>query len=178
MKGCAVDFTEFRAAAELLGMLLTDLRSLTLLLLLLAASICDLRTRRIPNVLTFGGAALALLYSLAAPHHGVGPLRALGGLGLGLALMLPLYLLRAMGAGDVKLMGALALATSPPYVLGTFIGAGITVLAWLLGRRRLWILLNPKVKKRLQKLAEEVGDKQPFAPYVLVGFLLTAVWIQ
>ena len=63
-------------------------------------------------------------------------------------------------------------------MLGTFIGAGITVLAWLLGRRRLWILLNPKVKKRLQKLAEEVGDKQPFAPYVLVGFLLTAVWIQ
>ncbi|MGE7994209.1 ABC transporter permease subunit, partial [Pseudomonas sp. NPDC089554] len=37
-----------------------------------------------------------------------------------------------------------------------------------LGRRRLWTLLNPKVKKRLQSLAEEMGDKQPFAPYVLI----------
>ena len=63
-------------------------------------------------------------------------------------------------------------------MLGTFIGAGVTVLAWMFGRRRLWTLLNPKVKKRLQALAEQVGDKQPFAPYVLAGFLLTAVWIQ
>ncbi len=93
-------------------------------------------------------------------------------------LTLPGYMLGRFGAGDVKLMGALALATSPHYILGTFIGAGLTVVAWLLGRRRLWLLLNPKVKKRLQALAEEVGDKQPFAPYVLMGFLLTAVWIQ
>ncbi|MGV2834315.1 prepilin peptidase, partial [Pseudomonas shirazensis] len=64
------------------------------------------------------------------------------------------------------------------YVLGTFIGAGVAVLFWLLTRRRLWSLLNPKVKKRLQTLAEQVGDKQPFAPYVLVGFLLASVWIQ
>jgi hypothetical protein len=35
-------------------------------------------------------------------------------------------------------------------------------------------LLNPKVKKRLQALTEEMGDKQAFVPYVLAGFLLTA----
>ncbi|MNR16929.1 hypothetical protein D3C85_1335630 [compost metagenome] len=52
------------------------------------------------------------------------------------------------------------------------------MLLWLLTRRRLWTLLNPKVKKRLQALTEEMGDKQAFVPYVLAGFLLTAVWIQ
>ena len=63
-------------------------------------------------------------------------------------------------------------------MLGTFIGAGVSVLVWLICRRRLGTLANPKVKKRLQHLAEQMGDKQPFAPYVLAGFLLTSVWIQ
>jgi prepilin peptidase CpaA len=94
-----MDFSELRAGAELVGALLTEPRSLLLLLLLLAAAICDLRTRRIPNALTFGGAATALLYSLTTSHHGGGFFWALGGMGLGLVLMLPLYLLRAMGAG-------------------------------------------------------------------------------
>ena len=56
--------------------------------------------------------------------------------------------------------------------------AGVSVVLWLLTRRRLWTLLNPKVKKRLATLTEEMGDKQAFVPYVLAGFLLTAVWIQ
>ena len=139
MKGCAVDFTEFRAAAELLGMLLTDLRSLTLLLLLLAASICDLRTRRIPNLLTFGGATVALLYGMAAPRHGGGLLWALGGLGLGFALMLPLYLVRAMGAGDVKLMAMAGAFLGPDgtwqAVIFVFITGGIAALAYALWHR-------------------------------------------
>lgn len=135
-----MDFTEFRAAAELVGMLLMDLRSLTLLLLLLAAAICDLRTRRIPNLLTFGGTALALLYSLAAPQHqGSGPLWALGGLGLGLGLMLPLYLLRAMGAGDVKLMAMAGAFLGPDgtwqAVIFVFITGGMAAMAYALWHR-------------------------------------------
>lgn len=39
-------------------------------------------------------------------------------------------------------------------------------------------LAQPKGEKRLQALTEEMGDKQAFVPYVLTGFLLTAVWIQ
>jgi prepilin peptidase CpaA len=135
-----MDFSEFRAAAELVGMLLTDPRSLILLVLLLAAAICDLRTRRIPNLLTFGGAAAALLYGLVSPHHhGGGLLWALGGLGLGLALMLPLYLLRAMGAGDVKLMAMAGAFLGPEAtwqaVLFVFITGGIAALAYALWHR-------------------------------------------
>jgi prepilin peptidase CpaA len=40
-----------------------DLRHVVVLALSVVACACDLRTRRIPNALTFGGAALALAYS-------------------------------------------------------------------------------------------------------------------
>lgn len=137
--GCTVNFSEFRAATELVGMLLADPRSLTLLLLLLAASICDLRTRRIPNLLTFGGAVLALMFSFAAPHHGGGPLWALGGLGTGLALMLPLYVLHAMGAGDVKLMAMTGAFLGPDgawhAVVFVFIAGGIAAVTYALWHR-------------------------------------------
>ena len=68
-----MELSELRAATELVVMLFTEPRSLILLLLLLAATLCDLRTQRIPNVLTFGGTTVALLYGLASPaHHEIG----------------------------------------------------------------------------------------------------------
>jgi prepilin peptidase CpaA len=78
--------SELSAASELVAAVFTEPRSLILLLLLLAASISDLRTRRIPNRLTFGGITLALLYGLLAHHpHSGGFFWALGGMALGLA---------------------------------------------------------------------------------------------
>ncbi len=140
----------------------------------------DVRERQISNTLTLGVAACALAWLFATGKSWIGADASEAGWALAIVMLLTLpgYMLGRFGAGDVKLMGALALATSHYYVLGTFIGAGVAVLLWLLTRRRLWSLLNPKVKKRLQTLAEQVGDKQPFAPYVLVGFLLASVWIQ
>ncbi|NER61718.1 prepilin peptidase, partial [Pseudomonas sp. MAFF212428] len=93
-------------------------------------------------------------------------------------LTLPGYMLGRLGAGDVKLLGALALATDRLYLLGTFIGAGVTVVIWLLSRRWLWSLLSQKVKNRFKQVIEETSKKQPFAPFVLAGFLLAAVWIH
>ncbi|MET0265843.1 MAG: prepilin peptidase [Duganella sp.] len=96
----------------------------------------DLRTRRIPNALVFGGAVIGLLLNsflppgdglFIQPFGGIGFLAALGGLALGLALLLPMYALRALGAGDVKLMA----------MVGAFVGAwpvaGITLLTLLAG---------------------------------------------
>lgn len=156
------------------------MQSIVLLMWLALCTEQDVRERQISNTLTLGVATCALAWLFATGHTWIGADASEAGWALAIVMLLTLpgYMLGRFGAGDVKLMAALALATSPQYVLGTFIGAGITVLAWLLGRRRLWTLLNPKLKKRLQKLAEDVGDKQPFAPYVLAGFLLTAVWIQ
>ena len=129
--------SELSAASELVAAVFTEPRSLILLLLLLAASICDLRTRRIPNRLTFGGITLALLYGLLAHHpHSGGFFSALGGMAVGLALMLPLYLLHAMGAGDVKLMAMVGAFLGPEAtwqaVIFVFIAGGLAALAYAL----------------------------------------------
>ncbi|MCO7514795.1 A24 family peptidase [Pseudomonas guariconensis] len=155
------------------------MQSIVLLMWLALCTEQDIRERQLSNALTLGVAAAALAWLFATGHSWIGadPSDAGWALAIVMLLTLPGYMLGRFGAGDVKLMGALALATSHQYVLGTFIGAGITVLAWMLARRRLLALLSPKVRKRLQQLAEEVDEKQPFAPFVLAGFLLTAVWI-
>lgn len=79
--------------------------------LMLAASISDLRSRRVPNALVLYGVLLGLAFNAFAPADtsllpgrdtGV-PAALLGGL-TGLALFLPLYVLRLLGAGDVKLL--------------------------------------------------------------------------
>ncbi|HTM35097.1 MAG TPA: prepilin peptidase [Vicinamibacterales bacterium] len=70
------------------------------------ACLTDLRSARIPNVLTFSAVAAALVFHAAAPG-GLG-LQAAGlGLLVGLLVFFPFFALGAMGAGDVKLMAAL-----------------------------------------------------------------------
>jgi len=69
------------------------------------AALIDLRTRRIPNLLTFGASAVALGYhawtnGLSGIGHGA------AGWATGTAVFLPMFLLGGMGAGDVKLMAA------------------------------------------------------------------------
>jgi len=77
---------------------------LTLALTLLAA-LLDWRSRRIPNWLSITGLVVGV-----AVHAGIGgwhgALFSVKGAGLALLLLLPLVALRALGAGDWKLMGA------------------------------------------------------------------------
>jgi len=80
------------------------------------AAVIDVRTRRLPNFLTFGAAAVALLYSLWVNGlHGFALSAA--GWATGIALFLPMFLLRGMGAGDVKLLGAVGSWLGPAGVL-------------------------------------------------------------
>ncbi|CAN7306376.1 MULTISPECIES: A24 family peptidase [unclassified Variovorax] len=126
---------EFHALLELLAMLATDPRVVVLFVLLVVASISDYRTYRIPNWLTFGGAAFALVYkTVIAVSPPSAFLLAFGGLFLGFLMMLPLYVLGAMGAGDVKLMamvGAfLGVHETLQAVLFAFIVGGIAALGF------------------------------------------------
>lgn len=107
--------------------------SLTLPALLLCALLAcavwhDVRSRRIPNGLVFGGAVLAmLLHALLAPAGGgLGTLDALAAMALGLGLLLPMYMLRALGAGDVKLMAMVGAFVGPQQVLSATL---LTLLA-------------------------------------------------
>ena len=76
------------------------------------ACITDVRSRKIPNILTFGAAACGLLFHLAVAGL-PGLVTAAGGWATGVALFLPFFLLRGMGAGDVKLLAALGAWLGP-----------------------------------------------------------------
>lgn len=134
MKDAAASFL------EPLAMLATSPRTGVLIALLVAAAVIDYRSYRIPNWLTVGGMVFGLLYNAVVPAPvQPGILWALGGLGLGLVMLLPLYALRIMGAGDVKLMamvGAfLGVSGTLSAVLFTFIAGGIAALAFALWHR-------------------------------------------
>jgi len=99
---------------------------LTALILLSAttAGYFDLRWRRIPNWLVAATAALALLWHTIGGGW-AGFLLSGGGLLAGMALLLPLYFLRGMGAGDVKLFGAIGAAVTYKHILTVFVIAAL-----------------------------------------------------
>jgi prepilin peptidase CpaA len=72
----------------------------------------DGRTRRIPNWFTVTGFVTGVILNtiISGPR---GTLAAIEGAGLGLAILLPMVLVRAMGAGDWKLMGAIGALLGP-----------------------------------------------------------------
>ena len=110
--------------------------------LVIAAAVCDVRARRIPNRLVLAGWLAALPAQCAAHGVAAGALTWLAGWLTGFAMLLPFYLLRGMAAGDVKLMaGAGAwLGTSLAFDAGlaTFVlgGIGSVALAMYRGRTR------------------------------------------
>ena len=112
-----------------------------LILTVFLAAFFDLRSRRIPNWLTVSGACLGLGLNF---FLGEFPGLWMGAKGLGLAMLvyLPLYVIRAMGAGDVKLMAAIGAILGPMNWLGVFmitaiLGGPIAVLtAMARGRLR------------------------------------------
>lgn len=152
---------------------------MNLLILLMWFAVCadqDARHRRVSNVLTFGGAILALGFLLMNGSSWLGAPMAQAGWAVLLALLLTLpgYALNRLGAGDVKLLVALALASDQRYLLGTLIGAGFASLIWLLLRQKIWGLAGQGFRKRYVQLEPEASNNQPFVPFLFVGFLVTA----
>ena len=102
-----------------------------------ASAYVDLRTRRVPNALTFGLGAIG--FSLAGLQlTGLSVAAALGGLFVGLLLMLPGHVIGATGAGDVKLMAALGTLLGPAGTATAFIYSVIAggVLAGFVAAQR------------------------------------------
>jgi prepilin peptidase CpaA len=155
------------------------IQSLVLLVWLALCAVQDIRRREISNRLTLGAGLLALVYLLWTGTTWLGAPAAEGGLAFVLALLftVPGYALGRLGAGDVKLIVALGLATNSFYVLGTFIGAGLASAAWLLLAPRLWPLMNQGLRNTLQYLDPARPTKQPFVPFLLIGFCLAWLWI-
>ena len=107
--------------------------------LLLIAAIIDIRIQRIPNLLTFPAAAVALIYHCFM--NGIsGFIFSIGGLVAGLALLFIPYLLGGMGAGDAKLMGVVGgtLGAKGVFIsfLFTAVAGGVYALVLILYYRR------------------------------------------
>lgn len=107
------------------------LPSILLYAFLVAATYYDVKSRRIPNILVFPAAFFGVaLHSFlpsgtgffSDPFGGLGIASSLAGFGTGLAIFLPMYILKTMGAGDVKMLAA----------VGAFFGVQQIVLIALL----------------------------------------------
>jgi prepilin peptidase CpaA len=105
----------------------------------LVAAFVDYRSRKIPNWLTVSAFVLGL--GLRTALFGwPGAKSALEGTGLALLLLLPLVLLRALGAGDWKLMGAVGAFLGPLMflfvLLGSILVSGIMAVVEMARTRR------------------------------------------
>ena len=107
---------------------------IALLTVLIGAAMYDVRYRKIPNWLTMGGVLLGFLinYFIGLPEGGLA--FALKGFATGFGFYLVLYVLRAMGAGDVKLMGAVGAMVGAERWFGIFLVTAIVggVMAFVL----------------------------------------------
>jgi len=151
----------------------------------LAATVIDIRTRRIPNALTATMAGVGV--GLAASGlSGVSLLASVAGFALGFALMLPGHALGATGAGDVKLMAAVGAMVGPGTVVTAFaftaIAGGVLAVAVAIRRRRLGATLAgtgrlialPTDAKR-QIGSATASSRFAYGPAIAIGSLLAVL---
>ena len=147
-----------------------------LLMLVLAAAVYDVRYRRIPNWLTVAGVLLGLGLNGFLDQGRPGLfVSSLLGLAMAFGVYFVLYALRAMGAGDVKLMAAVGAVVGWPDWFGIFIVTaiigGIMALILVAARGRIkktfwnvaFILTELKGGRPAYMRREELDVKNPKA---------------
>lgn len=118
----------------------------------LSAGITDARSRRIPNWLTYPAIPLAiLLHTIAGGWPGAK--LSLLGTALGLGVLLPFVLVRSLGGGDWKLVGALGAFFGPrrlvQVLIYTLLINGVMALVMVIWKKR--------VGKTLRNLAHLIA---------------------
>lgn len=158
----------------------------------LVASVCDLRARRLPNVLTLGSAVAGVLFSATAGGLS-GFAWSLAGWAVGCALLLPFFLVRGLGAGDVKLLAAFGAWLGPVTVLWVAAYGGIAggILAVLVSLSRgyftqmihnvrhilmYWRVFGPRPVPDLT-LADSKSPRLPYAVPLAMGTVV-ALWLK
>jgi prepilin peptidase CpaA len=150
----------------------------------LAATVIDLRTRRIPNELTAAltgvGVALAITGVSGLTVWG-----SMAGFAVGLALMMPGHMLGATGAGDVKLMAAIGAILGPALVITAFlftaIAGGVLALAVATQRGRVGVtlagtgrLIATPSGAREQIQGASATRRFAYGPAIAIGSVLAA----
>lgn len=156
------------------------------------ACVTDFRSRRIPNVLTFGASVAAVLFAaVTGGLHAAG--WSLAGWAIGCAVFMPWFLLGGMGAGDVKLLAALGAWAGPSAAVwmalyGALAGGVFAIVASLARGyfremfRNLWNLLmfwrilgvqpHPELTLRTGK-----GPRLPYAFPITIG-AVAVLWLK
>ena len=157
-----------------------------------AACFTDIRSRRIPNALTFGAAGAAIVFHTVAPT-GAGFVDAVEGWFVGALIMFVPFALRGLGGGDVKLIAALGAWLGPANAmwLGLYAGVAGLVMALVVAvysgylRKALsnvWFLLQHWTVNGIRPL-EDIsleGSSGPRLAYALPIFagLVMAIWLH
>lgn len=156
----------------------------------LAAGFTDLRWRRIPNWLTYPAAPIAVVLHAIAGRWPEAKL-SLEGLALGLGLLLPFVLLRSLGGGDWKLVGALGAFFGPKSLLVvifyTLLINALMAIVLIVAKKRIWRTLRNMGRLvaalfRLHLPAKDLtidnpeAIKVPFGVAAAVGVLLYVGW--
>lgn len=110
-------------------------------LLLATACVYDLRHRRIPNELVAILLGAGLLFALFSLGNARALAMSVAGAAIGFAIWIPLYVIGAIGAGDVKLFAAASTWLGPALTwraaLIAALAGGVLAVAVLLRERRL-----------------------------------------
>ena len=150
-----------------------------------AATVIDLRTRRIPNTLTAAMAGTGLGLA-AAGISGISVGASIAGMVVGLALMMPGHLLGATGAGDVKLMGAVGAIVGPGLAVTAFLFTAVAggVLAVIVAARRRRLaatvagtgrLVAAPAEARREIRAAKPVSRFAYGPAIAIGSVLAAL---
>ena len=165
-----------------------------LALIVLAAAVSDVRSRNIPNWLTLGGIAAGLaLHTYLTGWAGLKFSAA--GFGLAAVIFLPLFALRFLGGGDVKLMAAVGALAGLQNLIGIFIvdtilgGVAALVLVIVKGRftktlrnlgRMISSLFRGKAPYRENEELEAGGGKSLGMPraVTIAAATLVMLWLS
>jgi prepilin peptidase CpaA len=113
----------------------------------------DWRFRRIPNWLTMPGIALGFVVNGLADGW-PGLKTSVLGAGLGLAILLPFVLVRALGGGDWKLVGAMGAFLGPGRLVEVLIGSMLVAGAMAL----MLIVYKGRIRQSLGNMAHMLGS--------------------
>ena len=124
------------------------------IILAVAGSVMDIRERRIPNWLTVA----ALLVAVGVRAFGQESVGAgLAGAGIAFLVGLPLFVIHAIGAGDVKYLTAfgaiLGTGRIGPALVLTSISGGVLALGWALAQRRARRLIGDTARLALYSIS-------------------------
>lgn len=154
-------------------------------ILLSAAAIGDIRARRVPNRLSLTILLVGLVLSRPWPPS-LGTIGdSIGGVAVGMALWFPMYLLRLVGAGDVKLIAAsgawLGVVGTFHASVGTALVGGILGLIWIACRQgaaaaSMAVAHALRAPSLLQLRPIDRRERVPYAVAIAVGVAL--VWLR